>query len=130
MTGRIEQELELLRQFFPDLVYRGEGHWVLLPRFRVPQEGGWLASEVAVAFQFPAGYPAQKPYGFHVSPPLVLTNSATVRNATPSVEPPWAGPWMKFSWDAPAWRPTQDVERGSNMLNYALTFTDRLKEGA
>jgi hypothetical protein len=37
---------------------------------------------------------------------------------------------MKFSWDAPAWRPTQDVEQGSNMLNYALTFTDRLKEGA
>lgn len=130
MNARIEQELELLRQYYPDLEYRREGQWVLLPRFPVPQNVGWQLSEVAVAFQFPAGHPGPAPYGFHVRPPLMLANGAQVQNAGASAEPPLQGPWMKFSWSAPDWRATQDVRRGSNMLNFVLTFTERLRQGA
>ena len=130
MTERIDQELELLRSVFPHLDYLPEGRWVRLRRFQVPPEGGWKTSEVAVALQFPPGYPGQKPYGFHVSPPLELANSAQVQNAGASNEPPWDGPWLKFSWDTPEWAPTEDVRIGSNMLNFALTFVDRLRQGA
>jgi len=85
---------------------------------------------VAVAVQFPAAFPGQKPYGFFVSPPLSLASGATVQNAAPSSDPPWPGPWQKFSWDAPAWAATNDVQSGSNMLNFVLTIADRLAQGA
>lgn len=128
---RISQEIELLRRFYPELRVVGEErHWVLVPHFPVPKEPGWSHNEVAVAFQFPVGFPVQKPYGFHVSPILTLASGMTVQNVAPSAEPPWEGPWMKFSWDAPNWAATSDVAIGSNMLNYVLTFVDRLRMGA
>jgi hypothetical protein len=131
MKDRVEEELALLRQFFPDLEYREEGHWVRLPRFQVPPEGHWKSSEVDVAFQFLPGYPGRKPYAFHVNPPLELQNGGAISNATcPSNEPPWPGTWQKFSWDPTNWNPTTDVRTGSNMLSFVLTFADRLKQGA
>ena len=130
MTERIDQELELLRSVFPNLEYSREGHWVRLPQYRMPSDCGWHTTEVAVAFQFPAAYPGQKPYGFHVSPVPVLANGGTVQNATGSAEPPWAGPWLKFSWDVPEWMPAEEVRLGSNILDFTLTFVERLRQGA
>jgi Prokaryotic E2 family E len=130
MSERLQQEVALLRQFYPDLEYRAEAHWVRLPRFPVPAEGGWDATQVAVAFQFPAGYPGQKPYGFYVAPPLQLKDGRAVQSVTSSAEPPWPGPWLKFSWDAPSWHATADLGSGSNMLNYVLTFAERFRQGA
>jgi hypothetical protein len=129
-VSRVDEEVDLLRKYCKDLEYRREGQWVLLPRYTVPEEGGWNEAIVAVGFQFLPGYPAQKPYGFYVTPSMTLKSGATVQNATASIEPPWPGPWMKFSWDPTEWAPTQDLRIGSNMLNYTLTFVDRLKEGA
>jgi hypothetical protein len=127
---RITQEIELLRRFYPDLEYVGEGRWVLLSQLPVPAEPGWSSQRIDVAVQFPPGYPAQKPYGFHVRPVLSLASGAEVQNVTASSDPPWPGPWQKFSWDAPAWFASSDVKEGSNMLNYVLTFVDRLRMGA
>lgn len=130
MMERIGQELELLRSVFPGLEYSPKARWVRLRQFQVPPEGEWKSVEVEVAFQFPPGYPGQKPYGFHVSPPLELRSGTAVQNAAISVEPPWGGTWQKFSWDVPEWAPSEDVRLGSNMLNYVLTFSDRLRQGA
>jgi hypothetical protein len=130
MTDRIDQELELLRSVSPSLDYSSEGRWVRLRRFPVPPEGGWKTAEVAVVFQFPTGYPGQKPYGFHVSPVLELKSGAGTQNVTLSTEPPWNGPWLKFSWDMPEWAPAEEVRIGSNMLDFVLTFVDRLRQGA
>ncbi len=128
MTERIDQELELLRSVFPELEYSREAQWVRLPRYPMPEI--WKPAEVAVAFQFPAAFPGQKPYGFHICPTPSLISGADVQNVTPSVEPPWPGPWLKFSWDVPEWAPAEEVRLGSNMLNFVLTIVDRLRAGA
>lgn len=127
---RIDQELELLRSVFPNLDCSPDRRFVRLPGYGVPAAGIWKSDRVTLALQFPAGYPGQKPYGFFVNPPLELLSGGTIANVTPSTEPPWPGPWLKFSWDPPEWQPTEDVYSGSNMLNFVLTFADRLREGA
>ena len=129
MSDRIEEELHLLRQHFPDLQFREEGRWVLLPRYALPP-GIWERDEVAVCFQFPPGHPGQKPYGFYISPWVQLNGDGEVKNRTDSTEPPFDGEWAKFSWDVPAWHATADLQTGSNLLNFALTFHARFEQGA
>ena len=128
MTERLRQEIELLLSRFPELEYREEDQWVLLPTFRMPA-GLWDQCQVRVAFHIPAGYPGQKPYGFYVSPRILLRGGGQPNNVTDSNEPPFGGDWRKFSWDAPSWRATADVKSGDNLLNWVLTFTKRLEEG-
>lgn len=127
---RIDEELTLLRRFYPDLEYKGEGRWVRFPHFKVPAEPKWSSQVVDVAVQFLPGYPGQKPYAFYVSPPLTLESGVPVKDACASVEPPWPGQWQKFSWDAPEWFATADLRTGSNMLNFVQTFSERLAQGA
>lgn len=137
MSLRIDQEMALLRQFYPDAEYQGEAHWVRLPYFAVPADGVWVGPDgsalkhVQVACQFPPGYPTAAPYGFYVSPPLAIATGAPVQNATQATEPvPWPGPWQKFSWSLPEWAPTADVARGSKFLDFVITFAERLRQGA
>jgi hypothetical protein len=131
MSARLEQELELLRRHFPTLEYVAEGHWIRLPGQPLPP-GLWNERQVDICFQVPPGHPGQKPYGFYVRPQPTLANGAAILNTTQSSEPPFpgAGAWLKFSWDVPEWNATSDIRSGSNLLNYALTFQDRLTEGA
>lgn len=129
MRERIEQELAHLRRYYRELTYEKNGRWVLLRDFPTP-DGTWDHDRVSVAFQIPPGYPGQKPYGFYVHPRIRLRNGGLVKNVTDSSEPPFPGEWMKFSWDVPDWRPTADLQSGSNLLNYVLTFRARLEQGA
>ena len=129
MDERIQKELVLLRRHYPDLEYREEGRWVLLPEYRLP-DGVWKQSEASVAVQFPPGFPGNGPYAFHVSPPPELKEGGVIKNATASSEPPFGGTWLKFSWSLPEWRATIDLSSGFNMLNFVLTLEQRLREGA
>ena len=129
MDERIQQELALLRGPYPELEYREEGRWVLLPAYPLP-EGVWKQMEVSLAVQFPAGFPGNAPYGFHVGPPPELKAGGKINNITTSSQPPFAGTWLKFSWSMQEWRPTADLRSGSNMLNFILTIERRLEEGA
>lgn len=129
MSDRIHDELQLLRKHFPDLEFHEEGRWVLLPLCSLPA-GIWELDEAAVCFQIPPGYPGQKPYGFYVSPRVQAKGGGGVSNRTDSAEPPFAGEWAKFSWDLPAWQPTADLQTGSNLLNFVLTFRARFEQGA
>jgi hypothetical protein len=129
VNERIERELQLLRTQFPALDYSADGGWILIPAFPLPS-GIWARSDTALAVQFPPGYPGNPPYGFHVSPPLVLASGAAVQNASLSSEPPYPGTWQKFSWSVPEWRATANLASGFNMLNYVHTIRARLAEGA
>lgn len=129
MASRIEDELNLLRTRFPDLGFQESGQWVLFPRYTLPPSI-WDRDEVAVSFQIPPGYPAQKPYSFFVSPRIELSAGGEVKNRTDSNDPPFEGNWMKYSWDLPKWQATANLANGSNLLNFALTFHNRLAEGA
>jgi len=129
MSERIDQELTLLRRYFSDLEYREDGGWVLLPRHPLSSTL-WNRAECAIAFQIPQGYPGNKPYAFYAQPVLELKSGASVDRSTVSQEPPFGGQWLKFSWEMLEWRPTADLQSGSNLLNFVLTFKDRLEQGA
>ena len=69
MEERIQQELALLRQRYPNLEYQEQGQWVRIPDHRLPP--GWDRLATDVAFQIPVGYPGTPPYGIYV--PVGLT---------------------------------------------------------
>jgi hypothetical protein len=132
MTERIGKELALLRTVFPDIEFlEVEGGWFRIPRYTV-QFGGWAQEVVAVAFQVPGAYPGNAPYAFWVSPPLRLagSNAPPVNNYQEPSPTPFPGTWAKFSWSHDnSWRPGPEPADGSNLLNFALSFRDRFRQG-
>jgi hypothetical protein len=130
MQPRIEQELALLRQRYPDLDYRADGQWIRIPGYPLPE--GWSHPAVDVAFQIPVGFPGTPPYGIYV-PAGLMFNGARPNNYTEpaSAQPPFGGAWGILSW-APSdgqWRATVDLVTGSNLFNWVRGFSDRFKEG-
>jgi hypothetical protein len=129
MSSRIEEELELLRCWFGDsLEYLPEGHWVRLSPYRIAS-ALWTPNNVEVAFQIPPGIPGQAPYAFHVRPRLALADGRDILNYSYPANTAWGGDWGTFSWQLDSWNPGAEVEKGSNMLNFARSFADRFKEG-
>jgi hypothetical protein len=131
MTARIDEELELLRSWWVGLEYEATARWVLLRGYHVPA-GIWNHDVLDVAFQIPAHLPAEAPYGFYVRPGLALISGAAPSNYTyPSAEPPFGdGPWGKFSWAPVAWQPTVEARGGDNMVCFASSIADRLREAS
>lgn len=129
MKDRISEEIELLTARFPTLQYSEAGHWVLLPAYQCA-DGLWSTAHADACFQIPPAYPGQKPYGFYVRLPFALATGGEINNVTSSLEPPFGGEWLKFSWDLPDWAPGPTARDGSNLLNWALSFRKRLEEGA
>lgn len=130
MTPRVEQELVLIRQYFPEAEYLESGSgWVRLPEFNFPADI-WSKNIADVCFQIPNAYPGQAPYGFYVKEGLrPKGNNALPSNYTETSEPPFGGIWGKFSWQIDGkWEATADVQGGSNLISFIWSFKDRLKE--
>jgi hypothetical protein len=131
MSGRVTEELDVLRTRFPDLQYVESGQWILIPRYSFPP--GWTAASPEIATQLPPPYPATPPYGIYVHSGIRFRGATPANYAEPaSNQPPFGGSWGVFSW-SPAdgeWRPAADVGRGSNLLNWIVGFADRFREGA
>ena len=125
---RIQQELELLRRNFPNLDYLAEGHWVRLPRYGFPR-GIWDQDMVDVCFQIPERIPGQAPYGFYVRPGLTLCNKQAVADYAFPAPTGFGDDWGKFSWQLEGWAPVADLVAGTNMVNFARSFFDRLAQG-
>lgn len=127
---RLTDELALLRSAYPDLDYNREGGlcWVLIPSYPVPD--GWSAREVEIAFQIPL-QPGQAPYAFCTRPALRLANGEPPDRYNPTATTPWGSDFAQFSW-APLgqWIPKEDISAGANMLNFARSFADRLREAS
>lgn len=130
MQERVEEELALIRQQFPDTEHYEEGHWVRIPSYPLPE--GWNRPSTEVAFQIPIGYPGTPPYGIYVPAELQFQGTRPDNYTEPaSNQPPFSGTWGIFSW-VPAngqWRPTAELRKGSNLLNWVLGFAERFKEG-
>lgn len=131
MTPRGLQELELLRAWWGALEFVEAGLWVRLADYPLPL-GLWDRKSCDLAFQIPAQLPGQAPYGFYVSPGLGLIGGGAIGSYTfPTHEPPFgSGPWGKFSWALAEWQPAAEAARGSNMVQFARSIADRLREGA
>jgi hypothetical protein len=132
MQERIDAELALIRQRFHDAEYHEQGHWVRIPSYPLPE--GWNRSSTEVVFQIPVdrGYPARHPYGIYVPAGLQfqVAGPDNYKDRAPT-QPPFPGTWGIFSWQ-PAdgqWRPTADIRKGSNLLNWVVGFADRFQEG-
>lgn len=126
MQDRIEQEIEMLRQRFPQL--ERNRNWIRIPNYPLPE--GWNRTATDVAFEIPPQYPGTPPYGI-CTPVGLMFRGAPPDSYTPShAEVPFAGTWGRFSW-APEeqWRPTRDPHTGTNLLNWAIGFAQRFKEG-
>ena len=125
---RLQQELELLRTVYPDLVYCHDEdvHWVRIPRYPVPT--GWSCSEVEIAFRIP-DETGQAPYAFFVRPRLHLAAGGTISNYTEVASTPWGSDFAQFSWSPlEQWLPKAEIRAGANMLNFARSFADRLAD--
>ncbi len=129
MKERIEQELVLLRGRWPTLEYRAEGDWIRIPEYPLPV--GWNRPCTDVAFQPHVTHPGTPPYGIYVPAGLTFNGLRPDNYAEPApAQPPFGGVWGIFSWTpADEWRPTADPVAGSNLLNWAVGFADRFREG-
>ena len=130
MDERIERELELIRTRYPDVEYRKDGHWFLIPAYKVP-EGKWALDVYAIAFQLRAGYPEVGPYSFYASPRPRGHDGRPPQSYQDagSPPPPFEGEWGRFSWQLENWKVGTDVRQGSNLLNFIDSFRARLEEG-
>lgn len=127
MDPRLTTEISLLRTRFPDLEYNEAGRWILLPTYPVP--AGWSPSPVPVAFQIQPSYPATPPYAFCV-PEDLRCNGAVPGNSSAPVSVPFPGTWRQISWAPESWTPGAQPQTGSNLVQWALGFIQRFKEGA
>jgi hypothetical protein len=131
MEERIIKELELLRTKYPDLQYKEDGCWILIPAYSLPE--GWNRPVTDIAFQIPVGYPGTPPYAFHTPVGLRFNGNKPNKYQEPAQNvPPFTSAWGTFSWtpDNGQWRATVDLAIGSNLLNCVIGFADRFKEGA
>jgi hypothetical protein len=132
MTGRLAKELTLLKTIFPDIEFvEVESGWFRIPRYTL-RGGGWKQTEISVCFQVPTGYPGDAPYAFWVSPLLrqEVGDGPPKNNYQEPSPTPFPGTWGRFSWSHEAgWKPGIEPSAGSNFLNFAMSFRDRLREG-
>lgn len=125
MDERLENEIELLRSWWPDLKFKNR--WVLLPAYSAPDP--IVQDDVAICFQVKDGHPREAPYGFFVREPIEPAKGGDFNNVTRSNNPPFEGTWLKFSWKPADWKPGASVQSGANLANWAQSFHERLEEG-
>lgn len=128
--ARLEEELNHLQSKYPEIDYVKDGSWVLIPNYH--RGAGWFPEVGPVVFQLPDS-PTTPPYAFYV-PSGIQFNGIIPTNYQEQVNPkfPFEGNWGVFSWapDNGHWRPGATVTSGSNMLNWAMGFKTRFKQGA
>lgn len=131
MKERIDQELKLLRNYYPDLKVDESKRWILLPNYSLPKGMAWNKNVMDICIEIQRGYPGTPPYGIYVPADLRYDGQEPL-NWQPKAnnQPSFQGNWAVISWSPEGqWKPGLDVVKGSNLLNFVLSFTDRFKEG-
>ena len=130
VTSRIEEELALLRTYFPHVDYNEQGQWIRIRDYVLPP--GWNRSVTDIVLQIPPAYPSGHPYGFYTPSGIRFRDAEPGSyKDTADNKPPFDGTWGFFSWTPEdPWRPTTDLVSGSNLLNVVRTFADRLNQEA
>ena len=127
-AARIEAELELLGLHFRHVEHTEASglHWFRVEGLRTPE--GWTPELIHVAFSVTQGYPGAEPYGFFVPADLAQAGAPPSEHQAPH-PPPFPGNWRFLSWQPEGWRPTADVQTGSNLWGWVRSFMHRLREG-
>ena len=124
---RLTMEAALLQRRFPKT--ERSNNWFRIPDYLI-EALHWNRTTATICFEAPTGYPGNPPYGFYVEGGLRLANNnGTPQNYQEPAATPFPGVWGKFSWSHDGnWRPSADTVTGNNLLDFALTFADRLRE--
>lgn len=126
---RIREELELLREVFPDLIYEPKGDWFQIPNDLRALAVGWTPQPFPVAFHAQPNHPGQAPYGIYVREDVKVGGSTPQNfNSSAGQKPPFPGVWGVLSWTIEGpWLPKEPAREGANLLNYALSFEERYR---
>ncbi len=124
---RLASEFNHLKGHFTNA--KQKESWFLIPNYPLPE--GWSLQHADMAFRVISSYPGTPPYGFFVPAGLRFKDTlpCNYQEAIKDV-PPFEGAWGMFSWTPEDWRSSDDVAAGYNLLNFALSFAVRLREGA
>lgn len=123
MHERVREEIELLKQKYPDLQHGEQMNWVLIPQYPLPAH--YNKSHTRLLWRIPVEYPQTAPDDFFVDVDLRLKDG----NPPPSFNPnsssssgtaPVPGSWGWFSWhpEQGKWRPAASIEKGDNLLTF------------
>lgn len=126
---RLGEEAELLHAFFGDILR--EGDWFCIPDDERARRLGWGPDPFPVAFHAQPGHPGQAAYGIYVSSKANV-NGAVPTNFQPvaSNKPPFPGSWGVLSWTHQSpWVARTTVHESTNLLNFAIGFEERFKQG-
>lgn len=130
MEERIQQEFLLIRKYFPNCKIDENKRWILLPNFKLPEGLSWNKTIMDICIEIRPGYPGTPPYGIYVPSDLRFDGKEPQSwQLKASNHPSFSGSWGMISWSPIQWMPGSDVIRGSNLLNFILSFSDRFKEG-
>ena len=95
MHERIEAELALVRQRFPEVEHMEEGCWFRVPSY--PLTESWNRSETDVAFQIAPGYPRATSLRILRPSGILFQGDAPKSYTEPaSAQPPFGGVWVSF----------------------------------
>jgi len=128
LKKRIQEELDILRKYYPKMEYYPKDQWILIPDYPLPH--GWNHAQTDVAFQVPNGYPGTQPYGIYVHQGLQHQSRPPQNYKEPaSTQPPFKGIWGILSWQAEHWNPSATITAGSNLWTWVRGFAVRFEEG-
>jgi len=125
-NDRVRDEFALLKSYFSDIVYTSDDHWFLIPEYKVDCGIGWKPCPFPVSFQAPKEL-GQAPYGIYIPSGIKCNNKTPDRFTDPAKkQPPFDGVWALLSWSPKDnWFPNIEITKGSNLLNFAISFIER-----
>ncbi|MCH8905986.1 MAG: hypothetical protein IH840_02765 [Candidatus Heimdallarchaeota archaeon] len=133
MSGRVSQEITLLKRKYPRLNYHEENSWVVIPNYELPADR-FNMEMTDLHFLIPIGYPNTAPDNFFVNQNLRLSDnqmppafSANPNSNTGQAKAP--GNWGWFSWHPDTWRASSEITKGDNLASFVRSIGTRLRGG-
>lgn len=123
MNPRVREEIDLVRQKYPDMQHDDAGVWLHFPEYPLPN-GRYKTAQTRLAIVIPPGYPITPIDNVFVEAGLRLSDGAlppAYQEGNLPINPfPLPGSWGWFSWHPQPneWRPAATVQGGDNLLTF------------
>lgn len=121
MYERVRQEIDLLKQKYPQVQHGEQLNWVFIPDYPLPD--GYNKENTRLLWNLPAGYPETASDDFFVDGDLRQKDGSNPPNMNigpiaSSGLAPIVGNWAWFSWHPDVWRPAANIAEGDNLLSF------------
>lgn len=129
LSGRLAEEMPLLRRAFPNASIDADACVVILPAYRLP--AGWSHEQTDILFSIPSNYPAGQPDNICARPDLTLIGGGAPGN-NQGIQVYAGRSWLQFSYhvDPADWRPSAVCAEGSNLTEYLTGALSRFEEAS